>query len=140
MANFVFSLREEDVSKRQIPKDRQASLEHSSFENSRESQKKETSMPVPAAYISKRRGPGEEDFSEEMNERIENILKENEVDQDGKIYMESFGSMMQDLGLLEDDDGEIMEEAFYGLDIDDNDTMNFKEFKLIAKRLNYKKK
>ena len=97
-------------------------------------------MPVPAAYISKRRGPGEEDFSEEMNERIENILKENEVDQDGKIYMESFGSMMQDLGLLEDDDGEIMEEAFYGLEIDDNDTMNFKEFKLIAKRLNYKKK
>ena len=51
-------------------------------------------MPVPAAYISKRRGPGEEEFSEEMQERIENILKENEVDQEGKIYMESFGSMM----------------------------------------------
>ena len=33
-----------------------------------------------------------------------------------------------------------MEEAFYGLDIDDSDTMRYEDFLLIARRLNYRKK
>ena len=41
---------------------------------------------------------------------------------------------------MEDDDGEMMEEAFYGMDMDEKDTLRFDEFLLIAKRLNYKKK
>lgn len=96
-------------------------------------------MPVPS-YISKRRGPGEENFDEEMNTLIRDKFDENDIDGNGNISMESFGSMMQDLSLLEDDDGEMMEEAFYGMDMDEKDTLNFDEFLLIAKRLNYKKK
>ena len=50
-------------------------------------------MPVPS-YISKRRGPGEENFDEEMNLRIKKKFEENDIDGNGSICMESFGSMM----------------------------------------------
>lgn len=75
-----------------------------------------------------------------MTERIKKTFNDNDVEGNGSICMESFGSVMQELGLLHDDDGERMEEAFYGLDIDDSDTMRYEDFLLIARRLNYRKK
>ena len=140
-ANYVFSLNGDDITSKGITKKEQAALEKSSLENSKAQQKEPERAPVPS-YIGKHRhrGPGEAELSGELAARIEAKFRENDPENTGSIGMESFGMMINELELAKEDDGDAMEEAFHGLDMDERDTMRYDEFVTIARRLAHKKK
>ena len=75
-----------------------------------------------------------------MVERIRSKFNDHDPENTGNIGMESLGEMLSDLGLVNEEDGDAMEEAFQGLDVDERDTLGFEEFMTIARRLSFKKK
>ena len=75
-----------------------------------------------------------------MLERIKEKFQLHDPEKADKIGMDSFGVMINELDLVREDDGETMENAFYGLDMDERDEMRYDEFLVIARRLTFKKK
>ena len=75
-------------------------------------------------------------------DRIRAKFSDNDPEGTGSIRMESFGMMMNELELAdEEEDENVMEEAFEGLDLDEEgDTMRFEQFLTVARRLYYRKK
>lgn len=91
-------------------------------------------------FAAKRRGPGEEDLPADIMQRVRQKFDENDPEKTDNIGMESFGLMISELELANEEDDEAMEEAFDGLDLDERDTMRFEEFHCIARRLYFRKK
>jgi len=124
-----------------VTKKQMAVLERTSLENSRDQSSKDGSerIRVPQ-FMQKRRGHGEEDLPAPFLDRVREKFSENDPDNSGSIGMESFGLMISELDLAQEDEGEVMEEAFQGLDLDERDSMRFDEFHTIARRLYFRKK
>ena len=116
MANFVFSLDESDLKTRAFLKSDDSALEKASLENSKtksEGNRGGSSHPVPSYMAPKHRGgPQDEELPPDLKEEISRGLAELDPENTKSIGMESFGNLIAELDLAQEDDADAMEEAF----------------------------
>lgn len=140
IANFVYSLKEEDITKRLALRPQQKILERVSLENSREQSQQQELVRVPSG-MRRHRGPPEEELSPELNERVKEKFGKNDHENSGNINVECLSVMLSELELADEEEDEgVMEEAFQGILDEDRDNIRYEEFLTIARRLYYRKK
>lgn len=87
------------------------------------------------------RGPAEEELPPAMAHMSKDRLLQHDPEKTGSIQVESLCEILAELNLAdEEEDSNVMEEAFEGILDDERDRLSYAEFDTIARRLYYRKK